>query len=417
MKLKKIEIENYRAFENFVLDFNNSTNVIYGINGVGKTSILYIIFDIFQLLLNWNGIPSNFQIFSEDRYRDKKKIIKVKLTLIDDKNKEKFISLKRKFNELSIDNNKISNTNWRKNKELYDKTEIQTNIEEGDIKPSTLCAFLPGISTKEIIQATPTANGLQLKFERQPFVYSRGIKNYKEFKSNFENLESKEMQNALEKRNFDYQDDNLRKFRNAIRQFNPDFGEIKIDRDKKHHPLYVKKGEFHLDLSTQLSSGESTVITMFGQILLGNINESNIPSEPSIVIIDELENSLHPKWQNKIINILKSALPNTQFIITSHSPFTWSRLDRKEVILLSYEENKIIKKDIPYAIGGYHSSIIADYFDTEDLDEKITDKVKNIEYLIENNNLSKAKNEIENLKKDYGKIPLIDDLLFKIDLL
>ena len=171
------------------------------------------------------------------------------------------------------------------------------------------------------------------------------------------------------------------------------------------------------DLSTQLSSGESTVITMFGQILLGNINESNIPSEPSIVIIDELENSLHPKWQNKIINILKSALPNTQFIITSHSPFTWSRLDRKEVILLSYEENKTIKKDIPYAIGGYHSSIIADYFDTEDLDEKITDKVKNIEYLIENNNLSKAKNEIENLKKDYGKIPLIDDLLFKIDLL
>lgn len=74
MKLKKIEIENYRAFENFSLDFNNSTNVIYGINGVGKTSILYIIYDIFQLLLNWNGIPSNFQIFSEDRYRDKKRL-------------------------------------------------------------------------------------------------------------------------------------------------------------------------------------------------------------------------------------------------------------------------------------------------------------------------------------------------------
>ena len=39
-----------------------------------------------------------------------------------------------------------------------------------------------------------------------------------------------------------------------------------------------------------------------------------------IVIIDELEQHLHPVWQRKIVKLLMSIFPNVQFIITTHSP-------------------------------------------------------------------------------------------------
>ena len=39
-----------------------------------------------------------------------------------------------------------------------------------------------------------------------------------------------------------------------------------------------------------------------------------------IVILDEVEQHLHPNWQRKIISLLSKTFPNIQFIVTSHSP-------------------------------------------------------------------------------------------------
>ena len=45
-----------------------------------------------------------------------------------------------------------------------------------------------------------------------------------------------------------------------------------------------------------------------------------------IVLMDELEQHLHPSWQRKIINLLHHQFPHTQFIVTSHSPLCASGL-------------------------------------------------------------------------------------------
>lgn len=46
---------------------------------------------------------------------------------------------------------------------------------------------------------------------------------------------------------------------------------------------------------------------------------------PGVVVIDELDLSLHPTWQKKIISILKNLFPKIQFICATHSPFITSR--------------------------------------------------------------------------------------------
>ncbi len=57
--------------------------------------------------------------------------------------------------------------------------------------------------------------------------------------------------------------------------------------------------------------------------------------QPAIIIIDEIDQLLHVKWQQKIINILsKKFFPNTQWIITTHSPIVVTGLDQGQVIQL-----------------------------------------------------------------------------------
>jgi predicted ATP-binding protein involved in virulence len=43
-------------------------------------------------------------------------------------------------------------------------------------------------------------------------------------------------------------------------------------------------------------------------------------SEPAIVLVDEIDLHLHPKWQREIRNELSKHFPNVQFIATAHSP-------------------------------------------------------------------------------------------------
>ncbi len=64
---------------------------------------------------------------------------------------------------------------------------------------------------------------------------------------------------------------------------------------------------------------------------------------PGVVIIDELDLSLHPTWQRRIVRILKTIFPQVQFICATHSPFIIQSLEQGELIAL---DNDI---DEPYS--------------------------------------------------------------------
>ena len=55
---------------------------------------------------------------------------------------------------------------------------------------------------------------------------------------------------------------------------------------------------------------------------------------PGIVVIDELDLSLHPTWQKRIVGILKNLFPKIQFICATHSPFIIQSLEVGELITL-----------------------------------------------------------------------------------
>jgi hypothetical protein len=66
---------------------------------------------------------------------------------------------------------------------------------------------------------------------------------------------------------------------------------------------------------TALSEGERAVLLIFGELALRS------PKAGGLVLIDELEQHLHPRWQRAALEALVALLPSSQFIFTTQSPY------------------------------------------------------------------------------------------------
>ncbi len=99
---------------------------------------------------------------------------------------------------------------------------------------------------------------------------------------------------------------------------------VKIDKGNLYFEAYDSKLQFE-----DLSAGEKQLITLFLYISLG-VNTSGV------VLIDEIELSLHINWQRKIISKLIKIRPDIQFIITTHSPSILSNFKNNKVKLGGY---------------------------------------------------------------------------------
>jgi len=74
----------------------------------------------------------------------------------------------------------------------------------------------------------------------------------------------------------------------------------------------VYRGD-ELLLYPQLSSGEKQLLIILFKVFL-------LDEHPSILLLDEPENSLHIEWQHQLIDVIRKLNPNSQLIISTHSP-------------------------------------------------------------------------------------------------
>ena len=72
-------------------------------------------------------------------------------------------------------------------------------------------------------------------------------------------------------------------------------------------------------------------------ILNPYLQGDTLKKTPGVVVIDELDLSLHPTWQRRIVRILKELFPKVQFICATHSPFIVQSLEDGELIVLDGE--------------------------------------------------------------------------------
>jgi Predicted ATP-binding protein involved in virulence len=89
-----------------------------------------------------------------------------------------------------------------------------------------------------------------------------------------------------------------------------------------------------------VSGGIASIIDIAWQIY--NFSDS---SNRFIVLIDEIENHLHPTMQRAILPDLIEAFPNVQFIISTHSPLVVGSVKDSNVYAFRYNElNKVFSQ-------------------------------------------------------------------------
>lgn len=85
----------------------------------------------------------------------------------------------------------------------------------------------------------------------------------------------------------------------------------------------------------QLSDGEQRLFTLFVDIarqLSLNNTENMFGEGEAVILIDEIDVHLHPKWQRRIVPALEDLFPNCQFIATTHSPYVIQATRRDKII-------------------------------------------------------------------------------------
>ncbi len=131
----------------------------------------------------------------------------------------------------------------------------------------------------------------------------------------------------------------LQAMRTTIRTFLEGFGELEVETNPLR--LLIRKGDDRFSIS-QLSDGERAFIAMLGDLVrrltLANPELANPLEGHGVVLVDELELHLHPKWQRQIVEKLRELFPNIQLIGTTHSPFIIQSLRHGELINLDPDE-------------------------------------------------------------------------------
>ncbi len=125
----------------------------------------------------------------------------------------------------------------------------------------------------------------------------------------------------------------------AMTTFLGEFSNLRVEAEPLR--LLVDKNGASLDLS-QLSDGERSFLALVcdlgRRLALANPRLDSPLKGAGVVLIDELELHLHPKWQREVKQKLRNTFPNIQFITTTHSPFVIQSLRPGELINLDPDE-------------------------------------------------------------------------------
>lgn len=154
-----------------------------------------------------------------------------------------------------------------------------------------------------------------------------------------------------------------------------------------------------------LSSGYQSLIWMVLDIayrmailnpdMLDKINET-----PGVVLIDELDMHLHPKWQWNIVSALKKTFPNVQFIAATHSSIIISSCKQDNLITID-KDGEISYAETPY--GFDVNEILSVFQETFTMPEDVENLLKVFYQNLDAENYDEAEEQLQQLKEMTGE--------------
>jgi len=172
----------------------------------------------------------------------------------------------------------------------------------------------------------------------------------------------------------------LRFVNQAIETLVPDVKNLEVDRSLGKARLLVENLGNKVNIS-QLSQGQKMMVSLTGDLARRLVTLNPDSERPlhchGIVIIDEIELHLHPRWQQEILIGLQNTFPNIQFIVTTHSPQILSTVDNKCIrkICLDEEGHPTVLTPNFQTKGVASADILTRIMGTNSIPDKIEEAV------------------------------------------
>jgi predicted ATP-binding protein involved in virulence len=131
-------------------------------------------------------------------------------------------------------------------------------------------------------------------------------------------------------------------------------------------------------------------------------------AQPAVVMVDEIDLHMHPRWQQKIMRHLSEQFPKIQFIVTAHSPLIVQSATDANVIVLKREGNQVVVDNDPISVKNWRVDQIlaSDMFGVSMRDEQITEKLNRRRILLRKEKLNaNERKELAVLEKEASNLP------------
>lgn len=336
MNIKLLQLENFRNFEKAEFSFPTNFTVVIGENGRGKSSVLQGLRVAASTFFLGIDEAERYHIQKEDVRR-----IDLKNRFVPQKNCSVTATGELDGEQIEWTRTLAKITGRTEYKQATDLVNIAKKLNDlvnVEFREDIDLPVINYFSTARLWGEVKQTFKLKKKGSRLKDGYARCINDKSDKNSAMEWIKSAYWKKLKDKPESVLLDAVLKAISTCIPQWEPsewdedsdDLGGIYTDINGIKHfvPLYF------------LSDGLRTMAAMVAEIayrcatLNPHLGIDAVKETKGIVLIDEIDMHLHPKWQQNVVTDLKKAFPNIQFIATTHSPFIVQSLKAEELINL-----------------------------------------------------------------------------------
>jgi predicted ATP-binding protein involved in virulence len=177
-------------------------------------------------------------------------------------------------------------------------------------------------------------------------------------------FDAKDVEEArLMRNNADYRDAELAEVRRVVSAMIPGTENVRIDAHKKVLVVNQRIGDRTETFEvSELAGGLRAMLVVVADLarMIVTANAASTTPAPVLVLIDEIDLHLHPKWQLEVMANLLAAFPNAQFIVTTHSEEIIASVPSDCVISLQTSDGGVVANSIPSVQGATFDRVLED---------------------------------------------------------
>ena len=399
MKINTLQLRDFRGIHELTMNLNSKSAILFGINGVGKSTVLAAIYLLYAPIIN-RLVNQRF-----------KQAVNLELSDILSGKASAMLEAEFSFEDVS-EVFHYSRSIMYDNKRDQDIKEIerlltsfqnkyigQKRIDEDNnlvyLDEKFNIPIFVNYGVNRLVLNTP------LRFRnRQPFdqfsAYEKAIENQIAFSKFFEWFLDQEMYEMQQQReNNNYVDVSLTAVKRATLAMLDGCKNLHIT--SRPYSMKVTKDGKELDI-LQLSDGEKCTLALFGdlarRLALANPSLANPLEGEGVVLIDEIELHMHTMWQRKVLEVLKETFPNIQFIITTHSPQVLGEVNGEDynIFSMSRKDNEVLVQNMESLYGLDTNTVLEDMLGTDSVSKRIKKLVDEMYQSIEVSDYDQAEN-------------------------